>query len=310
MTQLEATGDTAKDIRAELADAAQNIRAELAEQERRLKDLHTRVALAATPAQLDERDLRLRETALQDRHQLQALEQQVAGQQEPLAQVASIAAQVESLTARLTAFESDASGQRVSTALPRFSPPNRASFGRGRENRVSFDSQGAGLASFVQDRVSFDSQGAGLASFVQDPVGEGAPPISAHLTVLAPGDVLGNYLERVNSSVAPTDQPVPMHGEARPEKLSVDTKHIPEECTWYGEHTMAWAAPGDHQKQGIFQFLWQLDQLLNARVCMTCAIGSNISTFASNHPPTGTKQQRSGLLRPRPLVGRRYAIGS
>ena len=38
MTQLEATGDTAKDIRAELADAAQNIRAELAEQERRLKD--------------------------------------------------------------------------------------------------------------------------------------------------------------------------------------------------------------------------------------------------------------------------------
>jgi len=99
MTQLEATGDTAKDIRAELADAAQNIRAELAEQERRLNDLHTRMALAATPDQLDERELRLRENALKDRRQLQALERQVEGQQETLAQVASIAAQVERLAA-------------------------------------------------------------------------------------------------------------------------------------------------------------------------------------------------------------------
>ena len=84
MTQLEATGDTAKDIRdaihlklanheqrlqeldsmrTELQQLQEHMRNELAEHEQRLKELTTRITLAVQPAQLDEIGSKLRADA-------------------------------------------------------------------------------------------------------------------------------------------------------------------------------------------------------------------------------------------------------
>ena len=251
MTQFEATGDTAKDIRDAIRPQLEtherrlnefdSMRTELAEHERRLKELTTRITLAVKPVQLDDIGRTLSADALRAREQLEALQRQVEGQQESLEQVET------RIAARLITFESDFGLRTETSGLPRasFSPPvpNRASLGRGRESRGSFGSQGA------YESSRGDQRDFGPASFLQDPstpVGEGSPHSNSRRTMLAPGDVLGKYLESVNPSAAPSTQA--MHADARPEKLSIDTKHVPDEYYWYGEYTMVWTAPGEHQK--------------------------------------------------------------
>ena len=124
MTQLEATGDTAKDIR----DA---IHPKLANHEQSLQELDS---------------MRTELQRLQDqmRDQLGTLQRQVEGYQDGLADLEQVETRV---AARLTTFESNFGLRTETSGLPRasFSPPvpNRTSFGRGREGRGSFGSQGA-----------------------------------------------------------------------------------------------------------------------------------------------------------------------
>ena len=167
----------------------------MTEHAQRLKELTAHVTLAVQPTQLDHIQLTLSAGTRQAREHLEALQQQVEGQQASLEQIEARVA------AKLIKFESTFGLRTETSGLPRasFSPPvpNRASFGRGREGRGSFGSQGA------YESSRGDQRDFGPASFLQDPVGEGSPHSNSRRTMLAPGDVLGRYLESVNPSVAP-----------------------------------------------------------------------------------------------------------